>query len=67
VRVVNNAAEAASLPALGGALKTLRKNSLATQILTSAAKAAIQNKIVIAALKRCATQNRLADRLFRSL
>jgi hypothetical protein len=42
----------------------LRKNSLVAQILTSAAKAAIQNKTVIAALKRCATRNRLADRLF---
>jgi hypothetical protein len=35
--------------------------------LTPAAKAAIQKKAVIAALKRCATQNRLTDRLFPQL
>jgi len=43
-----------SLPAR---VNSLGKNSFATRILTSAAKAATQNKAVIAALKRCATQN----------
>jgi hypothetical protein len=37
-------------------LSRLRKKPLTTHTLTPAAKAAIQKKAVIAALKRCATQ-----------
>jgi len=33
---------------------------------TSAAKAATENKPVIAALKRCATQNQVRDRVFQA-
>jgi hypothetical protein len=35
--------------------------------VTSAAKAADENKLLIAALKRCATQNQVRTDLFRSL
>ena len=46
-----------------GVLEAAEK-PLATQILTSAAKAAIQSKAVIAALKSCTTQNLWTGRLF---
>ena len=44
-------------PSVFPGLSSLRKNSFTTHILTSAAKAANENKVLIAALKRCATQN----------
>jgi len=43
----------------------LRKNSLVAHILTSAAKADTQSRTVIAALKRCATQNQMHIEFFR--
>jgi hypothetical protein len=45
----------------GEVLKRLRRNSFPNPTLTSAAKAETQNTPVIAALKRCATQNREQD------
>src|SRR5690242_12380161 len=42
----------------------LRKNHFATCALTSAAKAAAENRAVIAALKRCATPNPTQHRVF---
>ena len=42
----------------------LLTKSFATHSLTSAAKAAGENKTAIAALKRCATQNQVQHRLF---
>src|ERR1019366_5022394 len=46
-------------------LKRLRKKSRCGPQRPSAAKAGIQNNVVIAALKRCATQNREQDRVFQ--
>jgi hypothetical protein len=45
----------------------LRKNSIATCILTPAAKAGTENNPFIAELKRCATQNQTNIDFFRSL
>src|ERR1019366_7601927 len=45
-------------------LKRLRKKSRCGPQRPSAAKAGIQNNAVIAALKRCATQNREQNRVF---
>jgi hypothetical protein len=48
-------------------LKRLRKKCLPCGSLTSAAKAGVENGTVIAALKRCATQNQSCTEFFRSL
>jgi hypothetical protein len=47
-----------------GSLAGLLKKFFATPGLTSAAKAAGENKPITAALKRCATQNQVQRRLF---
>jgi len=45
----------------------LRRDSLTAHLMTSAAKAVTQSKGIIAALKRCATQNQVQHRILRKL
>jgi hypothetical protein len=53
---------------LGAArIHRLRKKCLLRRSLTSAAKADTENKPIIAAVNRCATQNQVHHLLFRSL
>jgi len=45
-------------------LNRLRKNPCAVCILTAAAEAVTENRLFIAAVNRCATQNQVPHRLF---
>jgi hypothetical protein len=48
-------------------LKRLRKGPFRSRTVTSAAEADTENKPVIAAVNRCATQNQVQDRVFSKL